>query len=114
MAWVEGLKVSSHFLVLGTRNYLESLRNNEGPIIAQISMARQLDKPVILLLERSLSDGEVKELKGYLLGMRISGEVSFSKDDLTLEAAHKIKQIIDGDLKRRNSYQEDPGFNKVG
>jgi hypothetical protein len=62
---------SDLFIVLGTRNYVTSLKENDKSIAIQIETARKFKKPFFMIIDRNLS----KEDRQYL-------EEYFSKDNI--------------------------------
>lgn len=62
---------SDLFMVLGTRNYVDALKGNDENIMIQIDVARAMNKPFLIVIDRNLS----KENRQYL-------EEYFSKDNI--------------------------------
>ena len=53
------------FIVIATKNYLKALRNMDGDIIAQIGIARELDKPFFIIDDSRLLKEEIEEVRRY-------------------------------------------------
>lgn len=62
------------FVVLATRNYLKDLRNDDSEILTQVSMARELNMPFFVIIDRRLPQSETEEIRKY-----------FSKDNVAKE-----------------------------
>lgn len=62
------------FIVLATRNYLKDLRNDDREILTQISVARELNMPFFVIIDRRMSQNDTEEIRKY-----------FSKDNVVKE-----------------------------
>lgn len=62
------------FIVLATRNYLKDLRNDDREILTQVSMARELNMPFFVIIDRRVSQNDTEEIRKY-----------FSKDNVVKE-----------------------------
>lgn len=74
------INTSDLFVVLGTRNYVVALKNNNEDIATQVDIARELKKPFFLVIDRNLS----KEDRQYL-------DEYFSKDNIISRMEVDIK-----------------------
>lgn len=81
MRELDGLTFSDVFVVLGTRNYLRDLRNNDMRIVSQVELAKKLEKPVFLLIDARLTAEEEKLLKDYFKEHNVLGETKFDGAD---------------------------------
>lgn len=97
----EGIAQSAFFLVLGTRNYANSIRDpredDHHLIISQIEYAKSLGKPAILLLESSLSTEDEQTIRDALGGMGIIGAFRFEagNEASMKSAAIEMKKALD-------------------
>lgn len=97
----EGIAQSAFFLVFGTRNYANSIRDpredDHHLIISQIEYAKSLGKPAILLLQRRLSTEDEQTIRDALEGMEIIGPFRFeARNEASLEsAAIEMKKALD-------------------
>jgi len=69
---IQGIKQSATFLALATKDYLESLRNDDTTIKECIELARALKKPVFLVIEKALTKQEIAELKHHFKGEKVA------------------------------------------
>lgn len=91
----EKISKSDLFLVLGTRNYLNSLESFDPRILRQIELAYQYKKPVFLLIDIELKNEEKTELINYFRSHNVIKEMEFDvKDDKSLDIiAKEIKKL---------------------
>lgn len=86
---------SMFFLALGTDDYLKEVLS-PGTLAEQIKMAKALKKPVLLMVERHLSDEQKSQLRDLFSEFDIVREVEFDKDaigstdDKLLEALKEL------------------------
>lgn len=92
MSWTSGLKESKYFLALATKNYLQDLREATNPVHSQVLLAKRLKKPVVLLIEESLTKLEIEELKEYFRGLTIVLELTFNRE--SHESMERTVQVI--------------------
>lgn len=97
----EGITQSAFFLVFGTRNYANSIRDpreeDHHLIISQIEYAKSLEKPAILFLQRSLSAEDEQTIRDALEGMGIIGVFRFEAGNETSmkSTAIEMKKALD-------------------
>ncbi len=91
----ERMAQSSTFLVIGTDDYLQEVRD-KGDGYQQILMARALKKPVVLMLDRQLRPLEQQEIRNCLEGMEIIGTISFDSKEMD----GRVKGELGGLLER--------------
>lgn len=72
---------SNVFLVIGTTNYLREMRL-PGPLAEHRKMALALRKPVLLMIERSLTDREKSKLRDLYSEFGLVREIEFDKNAL--------------------------------
>lgn len=65
------IETSQLFVVLGIKNYIDDLKGNDENIMISIDVARAMNKPFLMVIDRNLS----KEDRQYL-------EEYFSKDNI--------------------------------
>lgn len=95
---------SDYYLALGTRSFLEGLKYKEkyvNDIREQTRIARQLKKEFIILIDKSLSTDEKRELEDYFVGDNILGIIEFDKNDLE-SIGFAIRKLID---KKRDKWK---------
>jgi len=98
---IDGIRDSAFFLALGTENYACSIRDPENEdhhlIVEQISYAKSLGKPAIILLESSLSPEEEQTIRDALEGMDIIGVFKFESgnDESMKSAVIQIVKVFD-------------------
>ncbi len=63
----ERLRTSALFLVIATKSYLQGLRNDETEITELVRLAKEWNKPTIILFH-SLGPEDRKELLSYFAG----------------------------------------------
>ncbi len=96
-----GIRDSEFFLVLGTENYAQSIRdpaNSEHHLLVeQIAYAKGLGKPVAVLLETGLSSESEGIIREALKGMEIIDVIGFEpgNDESLKLAVTQIKATID-------------------
>ena len=59
------------FIVLSTKNYLNSLRDSDSDVVTQIGIARELNKPFFIFEDSRMSKEDMEETRKY-----------FSKDNV--------------------------------
>lgn len=78
------IEESSHFFVLASEDYVQSLRDPEDNehhfLIEEISYAKSLNKPTILLLEKKLSQEDQNLVLSVLAPLPIVGKLEFDMD----------------------------------
>ncbi len=78
------------FMVLGTKNYLQSLRNNDKDIMKQVKIARKLKKPFVIINDRRLSKDDTDEIRKYFSNDNVVREITVdigSKESLQILAS---------------------------
>jgi len=77
--------VSEVFVVIGTENYVRSLRDPEDAehhlITDQIMTARHLCKPVFLLIDKFMDQKDKDYLRDYFKGFKIVEELPLNHTD---------------------------------
>jgi hypothetical protein len=108
MRELDVLVVSDVFLVLATRNYLQDLKKGDTRIVGQVEVAKELGKPVFLLIDTRLTPDEEKELKTYFEQNKVIGEARFNPNDQqSMETAVANMVRI---LKERKRLSEPPKY----
>lgn len=72
---------SDLFVVLGTKNYLHSLKTNNENILYQVVIAKRYNKPTLLIIDKDLSKVEVIELEGYFSEHNVVKEIILDLKD---------------------------------
>lgn len=63
------------FIVLATKRYLKELKNDDGDILTQVGMARELNMPFFIIIDRRLSQDETYEIRKYFSNDNIIKEL---------------------------------------
>lgn len=84
------------FIILSTKNYLNSLRNNDDDILTQISIARELNKPFFIIQDRRLSQDDTEEIRKYFSKDNVIKEVTvdIGNNNSTRIVASEIRQAM--------------------
>lgn len=98
----EKINSSDYFLVFGTGNLLEDLKykeeKDEDNIRGQVRIARQLKKEFIILIDKSLSEDEKRELEDYFIKDTVIGVIDkFNLRDFKDidSAALAVRKLVD-------------------
>ena len=85
------------FMVLGTKNYLQSLRNNDKDIMSQVKIARKLKKPFIIINDRRLSKNDVDEIRKYFSNDNVVKEITvdIGSNESSQIIASEIREAMD-------------------
>ena len=85
MSTREKIDSSDVFVVLGTENYVRSLRDpadSEHHLITdQVITARHLCKPIILLIDTDMDQEDKEYLRDYFKGLSVIEEIPLNKTD---------------------------------
>ena len=85
MSTREKIDSSDVFAVIGTENYVRSLRDPEDSehhlITEQVITARHLCKPIILLIDTNMDEKDKNYLRDYFKGFKIVEEISLNHTD---------------------------------
>ena len=85
MSTREKIDSSDVFAVIGTENYVRSLRDPEDSehhlITEQVITARHLCKPIILLIDMNMDEKDKDYLRDYFKGFKIVEEISLNHTD---------------------------------
>lgn len=92
----EKISGSRIFMVLSTKNYLNSLRNYDGDILTQINIARELNKPFFIIIDSRMSQGEIEETRKYFSKDNVIKEVivDIGSNNSAMIVASEIRQIM--------------------
>lgn len=91
---IAGCKI---FIVLGTKNYLKSLKRKNKNILNQIKIARELKKPFIIINDRRLLKNEEDDIRNYFSKDNVVKEITVdigSKESSRIIAS-EIRQAMD-------------------
>lgn len=61
----EKISCSGLFIVLSTKNYLDSLRKSDEDIMTQIDIARELKKPFFIIEDSRMLQPDIEETRRY-------------------------------------------------
>lgn len=67
----EKIASSNIFFVLGTKNYIEEIKNGEKEILESAEIAKRLKIDTIILIDKSLNDEDIKLLKKHTQDLKI-------------------------------------------
>lgn len=85
------------FIILGTKNYLVDLRNNDRKIAQELQGANQYNIPVLIIYDQELTAEEREELNQYIKVLqRYTFEVDFGQEWIT-KATTEVKRILEGE-----------------
>jgi hypothetical protein len=92
----EEISCSGLFIVLSTRGYLESLRRSDKDIMTQISIARELKKPFIILEDSRMLQSEIEEARKFFSEDNVIDRISvnFGEENSMILVAKKIKELV--------------------
>jgi hypothetical protein len=87
---------SDLFIVLGTRDYVTSLKEADESIAIQIDIARKFKKPLFMIIDRNLSKEDRKYLDEYFSKDNIISrmEVDIGNRASTAFIAKEIKALV--------------------
>ena len=104
----EGIRASEFFLALGTENYAQGIRDPDDEehhlLIEQITYAKFLRKPAIILQEVGLTSEDEKTVREALEGMEIIGVFKFDlgNEESVKSAVIQIKKAMDKQGEKMN------------
>ena len=97
---------SEVFVVLGTENYVRSLRDPDAPehyiITEQIIVAKDLCKPIVLIIDQLMEQKDMDYLRNYFKGFKRVEELPLH----TKEADAYIKNMVTNLLKWLEEYHK--------
>ncbi len=82
------------FVVLSTKNFVEALKNPESDVVYHAEVCKQYNKPVILLIDKALSDEEIIYIERYFSSHNIRKELSYDITNATEEQLNVIASQI--------------------
>ncbi len=92
----EKLSKCQLFTALATKNYLNDLRNNDGDIQIQVSIARELNLPFFIIIDRRLSQSEIDEIRKYFSKDKVVKElmVDIGSENSAKIVSSEIRQMM--------------------
>lgn len=87
------IATSKVFLALGTKDFLNGLRDDNSDPTEQVKMAKALRKPVLLMFDNRLESQERGELRGFFRDFKVVREIEFDYDNPE-GTPGKLKEII--------------------
>ena len=92
----EEISGSGLFIVLSTRNYLESLRMLDEDIMTQIGIARELKKPFLIIEDSRMLLPDIEETRKYFSKDNVVDRISVNLGDKnsTILVANKIRELV--------------------
>ncbi len=92
----EKISGSELFIVLGTRNYVTSLKEVDESIAIQIDTARKFKKPFFMIIDRNMSKEDMQYLDEYFSKDNIISrmEVDMGNVMSTTYIAKQIKALV--------------------
>jgi len=96
MGLIEEIASSEVFIVVGTKNYLQDIREANPMMLTQVALALDMDKPVFLFIEKGLNDQEATEIRDLFCKHRVIKEYRFDGGDLAImdSATREIKDWL--------------------
>jgi len=98
---LEKIDTSEVFVVLGTENYVRSLRDPEDErhhlITDQVMTARHLCKPIILLIDTNMDQKDKEYLRDYFKGFKMVEELPLdhTDGDAIKETVIRLVELMD-------------------
>lgn len=77
----EKISCSGLFIVLSTKNYLESLRKSDEDIMNQIEIARELKKPFFIVEDSRMLQPDLEETRRYFSKDNVVDKITVNLDD---------------------------------
>ncbi len=99
------IDASNVFAVIGTENYVRSLRDPEDAehylITDQIITARHLCKPIILLIDKFMDQDDKDYLRDYFKGFKMVKELPLdhTDDDAIKETVIRLVKVMEEKVK---------------
>jgi hypothetical protein len=83
------------FIVLSTKNYLQSLRKSDEDIMTQIGIARELKKPFLIIEDSRMLQPDIEETRRYFSKDNVIDRISVNLSDKNSEVlvANKIREV---------------------
>lgn len=92
----KGITGSRIFIILGTRQYVTSLKEANEDIVIQIDIGRKFKKPFFMIIDRNMSKEDRKYLDEYFSKDNIIGriEVDIGNRASAAYVAKEIKALV--------------------
>lgn len=84
------------FIVLATTHYLKSIRDGDNNILTQITIARELNKPIFIIIDRRMSQDDTEEIRKYFAKDNVIKEIKVDIGDKksAMIVASEIKHAL--------------------
>lgn len=93
---IEAIIKSDIFLVIGEEGYLRNLQDRNSQISAQAKMAKKLNKPVIMLIDKNMPGDKKLELERYFAGYNVIKvrELDLNNESSWLEVKDELSRAF--------------------
>lgn len=78
---IEAIADSAIFMALATKNYLQEMHNPNSDVSIQARIAKKLNKPVLILMEKKISQADKLEIERFFVGYKVIKVIEFDFDD---------------------------------
>ncbi len=78
---LEQIAFSETFNVMGTKGYLQALRDSNSDVSVQVKMAKEYNKPVIIWMTNELSAEDRVDLERFFIGYNVIKVLDLNRDD---------------------------------
>jgi hypothetical protein len=84
------------FVVLSTKNYLKSLKESDENIMTQISIARELKKPFLIIEDSRMLQQDLEETRKYFSNDNVVDRltIDIGNKNFTKLVAKKIRDVV--------------------
>ncbi len=92
---IEAIAGSEIFIALATKNYLQEMHNPNSEVSIQAGIAKKLNKPVVILMAKTISQTGKLEIERFFVGYNVIKVIDLDFDDYSSwkDAAEEIGQI---------------------
>lgn len=90
------IETSRLFVVLGTKNYIDDLKGNDENIMISIDVARAMNKPFLMVIDRNLSKEDRQYLEEYFSKDNIMSKIDIDMNNTMsiICMAQEIKRLV--------------------
>ncbi len=98
---VEKMKKAHVYCIYADRTYYEDIMTGYKGVYIQIAIAKEMNKPVVLLIDEGMSKTQIMNIERRLVGLNVVKEITYHFDDAIArkkaekELARVVKEICD-------------------
>jgi hypothetical protein len=81
-------------IMLVTSSYLQGYLSGHVDILTQVNVAKQLNQPVILMIEKDLTPNELKQVEEIFKHHNVVGKIFFDRDHVK-ECAEELRKVLE-------------------